>query len=393
MFRKVSVVVQLIISIGFAFCTTVILKQMHFLHQTEELGFSFKNRGSISALDMPGASGEALANYLKQIPEITEIVDIYGESLNLVPQTVPRDWIVNTWDDNPAQGDGIVLKRMSVTPEYLSFYDFRLLAGEMLTEGDSESMALLNESAAKAFGWQDPIGKRFDDKYIVKGVIRNVYNFAPTIPPRPYVYTKHNPDDFRRPGNQEGVAYTVHFRTLLFKFHEDTWKSCVEKIEQFNEERFEYSSDISLIMNVLNTEEEFNKFLKSERALIRLLSFVSAICILICVFGFVSLVSLTCEERRKEIAIRKVNGATADDIIAIFAKEYSLLLLIGAAIAFSTGHLIMQRWLEHYAIRTNIPAWLYLSIIFVLALVIVVCVGWQVYKSSVENPAEVVKSE
>ena len=124
-----------------------------------------------------------------------------------------------------------------------------------------------------------------------------------------------------------------------------------------------------------------------------MLSLVSAICVLICVFGFVSLVSLTCEERRKEIAIRKINGATAGDILGMFAKEYLLLLIIGAVIAFMAGYFIMQRWLEHYAIRTNIPVWIYLSIIFAMGFVIVLCVGWQVYKSSIENPAEVVKSE
>jgi len=62
-----------------------------------------------------------------------------------------------------------------------------------------------------------------------------------------------------------------------------------------------------------------------------------------------------------------------------------------AAIAFTAGYFIVQRWLEHYAIRTSIPAWVCLSIILVMALVIVLCVGWQVYKSSVENPAEVIK--
>jgi ABC-type antimicrobial peptide transport system permease subunit len=115
--------------------------------------------------------------------------------------------------------------------------------------------------------------------------------------------------------------------------------------------------------------------------------------VLICVFGFVSLVSLTCEERRKSIAIRKINGATTGDILSIFAKEYSLLLLIGATIAFSTGFIIMQRWLEHYVKQTSIPVWIYMSILIVMALVIVLCVGWQVYRASIENPAGVVKSE
>ena len=167
------------------------------------------------------------------------------------------------------------------------------------------------------------------------------------------------------------------------------WKSCKDKIEQILQKE-EYSN--SLVKIIANYEEKYNEFLKSENALIKLLSFVSVICVLICVFGFVSLVSLTCEERRKEIAIRKISGATAGDILAMFAKEYFLLLIIGAVIAFTTGYFIMQRWLEHYVVRTNIPAWIYLSIVGVLAMVIVLCVGWQVWRASIENPADVVKS-
>ena len=84
-----------------------------------------------------------------------------------------------------------------------------------------------------------------------------------------------------------------------------------------------------------NTEEEFNKFLQSENALIKLLDFVSIVCILISVFGIFSLVTLNCEQRRKEIAIRKVNGASVGTIIRMFFKEYLLLLCVAAAIAFT----------------------------------------------------------
>jgi ABC-type lipoprotein release transport system permease subunit len=174
----------------------------------------------------------------------------------------------------------------------------------------------------------------------------------------------------------------------LFDYQEGMWKSCRENIE-----RMIKNEQADLNFTLIDYEEEYNKFLKSENALIKLLFVVSAICVLICVFGFVSLVSLTCEERRKSIAIRKINGATSGDILSIFIKEYSLLLLIGAVIAFSIGDFIMQRWLEQYVKQTGIPVWIYLLILFALALIIILCVGWQVYKSSIENPAEVVKSE
>jgi len=240
---------------------------------------------------------------------------------------------------------------------------------------------MLNESAVKAFGWQNPVGKRFgyDDRgggYTVKGIIKNVYSFAPTIQATPSCYQNRS---------QNINRITFPGTTVLFKYQEGMWKSCKEKIEQLLKEKYAYSG------RIFNTEEEYNKFLKSENALIKLLSFVSSICILICVFGFVSLVSLTCEERRKAIAIRKINGAAVGDILSLFSKEYFLLLVIGAAIAFPAGYFIMQRWLEQYVKQTTIPAWIYLSILFVLALMIVLSVGGQVYKSSIENPAEVVK--
>ena len=381
LFRKVSLVAQLLISIGFVFSISVILKQMYFLHHTTELGFSFKSRGSITIIS--GANSDVLTNQLKQIPEITEVIDATALQV-LLPLSGYSSTDVYSWDDKPADTEYINIFEFTVSPEYSAFYDFKLIAGEMLTDVDPESMVLLNESAVKAFGWHDPVGKQFDGYrwiYTVKGVIKNIYNFAPTVPAKPYSYTK--PDN-ERINSLKGRGSA----TVIFKYREGMWKLCKEKIDQLIQKEYAESTNI----RILNSEEEYDKFLKSENALIKLLSFVSAICIMICVFGFVSLVSLTCEERRKEIAIRKINGATVGDILSIFAKEYFLLLMIGAVIAFSAGYFIMQRWLENYVKQTSIPVWIYLAIIFALALVIVLCVGWQVYRASVENPAETVKS-
>jgi ABC-type antimicrobial peptide transport system permease subunit len=109
------------------------------------------------------------------------------------------------------------------------------------------------------------------------------------------------------------------------------------------------------------------------------------------VFGFVSIISLTCEERRKEIAIRKINGAMIKDILDIFFKEHVTLLVIGALIAFPAGYLVMRRWLEGYVIQTAISTWIYLSILLVLIVAVAVCVGGKIYRTSCENPAEVIK--
>ena len=321
MFRKVSVIAQLVISIGFAFCTIVILKQMYFLHHADELGFSFQDRGSIFTQSV---SFEVLANQLKQIPEITEAFNAEGKQ-NLLHFRTHKRPTVYKWDDMTPDAERINMECIYVSSEYTAYYNFQLVAGEMLSDDDpDEEVVLLNESAVKAFGWYEPIGKYFDHRK-VKGVIRNIYNFGPTIPAKPIYYSNN-----RHPTLIVGT-------TVLFQYQKGYWKSCKEKIEQLIQKEY---ADQSQKIYIENAEEEFNKFLKSENILLKLLSFVSAICILICVFGFVSLVSLTCEERRKEIAIRKVNGATAGDILDMFAKEYFLLLFIGAVIAFTTGEAV-----------------------------------------------------
>ena len=146
-------------------------------------------------------------------------------------------------------------------------------------------------------------------------------------------------------------------------------------------------------MGFYTIEEEIEKALQSERVLMKLLGIASGVCIFITLFGIFSMVSLTCERRRKEMAIRKVHGAKIRDIIGLFAKEYGILLLVSAAVAFSVGYAVMKQWLQTYVIQTTISWWIYVAILAAVTLMIVLCVGYRVWKAANENPADVVKSE
>ena len=125
----------------------------------------------------------------------------------------------------------------------------------------------------------------------------------------------------------------------------------------------------------------------------KLLSFVSLVCVLISVFGIFSLVTLSCEQRQKEIAIRKVNGAQIRHILQMFFREYLLLLVIAAVIAFPMGYVVMRQWLETYVRQTVINGWVYVGIFVVVAVIILLCIIWCVWKAARQNPAEVIKNE
>jgi ABC-type antimicrobial peptide transport system permease subunit len=344
---------------------------MYYLHNTD-LGFAFKNRGSITIWES-NVSGTVLDEKLKQIPELTEVITGFG---GLIPIRSRTMHYVSEWDEKSEGADKIEVEETVVSEEYAKYYEIKLIEGEMLSDNDDRRQyILINESAAKAVGWKKSTGKSFDGT-IVKGVVKNIYNFAPTVTPNPIVYVPQYQD-----------AKNKIKPVSLFKFREGTWNICKEKIEQLVTTEF---PEVKYPM-VTNAEEIYESFLKSENTLLKILTFVSLICIIICVFGFVSLVSLTCEERRKEIAIRKINGATVKDILDIFFKEYVVLLVVGAVIAFPVGYLIMKRWLEDYVVQTPISAWVYALILLMLIFAIVLCVGWKVYKTSIENPAEVIK--
>lgn len=91
--------------------------------------------------------------------------------------------------------------------------------------------------------------------------------------------------------------------------------------------------------------------------------------------------------------IRKVNGATIKDILNIFAKEYTTLLVIASVVAFPIGYALMKPWLQNYTLQTSISGWLYATIFLGIACVIALSIGLRVWKAANENPADVVKSE
>ena len=147
------------------------------------------------------------------------------------------------------------------------------------------------------------------------------------------------------------------------------------------------------IYKLESEEETYNRFLRSEEMLMRLLGFASLVCILIAIFGIYSLVTLTCEQRRKEIAIRKVNGAKVKDLLAMFFREYVTMLATASAMAVPVTYVIIKRWIEGYTRQMDISIWPFILVFLGLLAVVIISISWRVWKAANENPADVVKSE
>lgn len=368
LFRKVSLTVQLIVSIGFIFCTSIMIKQISYLHNSNSVGFERKNIGVVYA------NADYLADRIKEIPEVTQVM-VAMEIL--VPKFYFATLKWDKWEGKQDDQKEMDFEDFKITPEFIDFYSLNVIEGTVDEHDDTK--ILINETARKLLNWHDPIGKKMGHGDLtVVGVIQDMYYASPLYPVQPAIY-HIGEDKLRKNDDLTGIH---------FKFLEGRWDTCREAIKKIIKE----DNPNNQVM-IYNVEEIYNKYTESDVLLIKLLSIFTAVCILIAVFGIFSLITLSCEQRRKEIAIRKVNGASVWIILRLFAKEYLWLLLLAAPVAFSISYYIMKLWLENYMIQTQINFWNYAVVLIGLLLIILLSIGGRVWKAARQNPAEVIKSE
>ena len=178
------------------------------------------------------------------------------------------------------------------------------------------------------------------------------------------------------------------------------WKKSMVTLEYKHGMKKEVKEQISKIIDETGldyrmefTEDAFFSSLESQEHLKNLILTLGFICVFVAVFGIWSMITLTCQERRREIAVRKVHGAKVRDILQIFAREYGALLTLASALAFGVGFIIMHHWQQQYERQAVISWWIYAGIFVSTAIIICLTVLQRVLKTARENPADVIKSE
>ena len=376
--RRGSIVLQLFVCLSFIGCTVLINQQLDYLRH-RYLGLKIKNRGSFSV--MGDMDYTPLIRKIKELPMITEVMqpDYYP----IVSQLTAIGQFDN-WEGLDIPIDTPVPVKLFLGKEdFFRFYDITLLAGEWLDDLSTYEDIIINESLARRMGWspQEAIGKHIIQSYItytIVGVVKDCHYGAPTLP---------IPHTGFLVGEQMGLMQRS--AGILFKYKEGTWNECRKALEHL------YQTECSPenILRLNSEEEVYNNYLRSEEMLTRLLSFASLVCILTAMFGIYSLVTLTCEQRRKEIAIRKVNGATVWSILYLFFREYLIMLCIAALFAFPITYVIIKQWILNYVRQVSISPLPFILILIGLALTVIAGISWRVWKAANENPAEVIKNE
>ncbi len=369
---KVMVGLQLFISLLAIFCTVVLMKQLNYLQHTD-LGWERRNIAAFTFL-YPDNSETEIVDRVRQMPFVSRVLTGY---FGLLPEGARGATSID-WEGKPADLE-IKGMRMALMDDTLAaFYGVRLSAGRFTRAQGGDKEVMLNESAVRLMEITDPVGMTVTyyggEKATVVGVVRDFHITAPTIPVQPTLYVRQ--------------FNWISGGDILLKYHEGAWPELRHRVDSL------FAKDYPEVnYQLVNVMDEYNAYLKAEHLLMRLLAFVSTVCILVSAFGIFSMITLSCERRRKEVAIRKVNGARVGDILGLFAREYLLLLAAAAVVAFPVGYVLMKRWLESYVEQTPLSWWLYAVIFLGMALLVALCIGWRVWRAANENPAEVVKRE
>ena len=142
---------------------------------------------------------------------------------------------------------------------------------------------------------------------------------------------------------------------------------------------------------VIRLQDQIDAFNRPEVVIFSLFCVLAALCILVSSFGIFSLVALSADQRKKEIAIRKVNGATFRGMLYMFLKEYLWLVGIGGFVAMVLGYRLMQNWLETYVNHTGLGILLFLGVAVLITGIVLLAVAVQVKRAVDSNPAKALK--
>ncbi|MFB6341699.1 ABC transporter permease [Saccharicrinis sp. FJH62] len=341
---------------------------------THYLGFDKENVMIIHRTNRDRAKAFVLADQLRKLPGIKAV-----SVANAYPGTALPTKDLEL-EDSP---DGF-----SYSPQYYNcdsemnhVLNLKLVEGEFFSKKTSANSILLNEKAAKLYGIENhPIGSVFTrssgETYKVIGVVKD-FNFRSlhrSIEPL-CIYTGIDRS------NSLGAS------TILIKMNH-TNKHTIETIQQkWNEVYGDTYFDYSFL------NDKISALYKKELVLRRTVPVSAFIALFISVIGLLGITYLKMDEKKKEIGVRKVNGAKITEILTMLNKDFVKWVLIAFVAATPIAWYAMNKWLENFAYKTDLSWWIF-ALAGLLALgIALLTVSWQSWRAATRNPVEALRYE
>lgn len=369
-FRRLLIVGQIFVGSLFFIASISMYKQLHFIQNTPK-GINFNHVLQIY-LGYEAASQTDLKivkNRLLQLPEVEEATLTVGPLL--LPDGEFNDVGLLSIEGRDIEQLRLEMERdnfVYVQENFFDFFEIPIKNGHSFTKGE-KSVYIVNETGVKNIGLDNLLDRPVGGSGRIIGIAGN-YHYAPMHYPIQTVI-------FRLLDEEMQKLYS--FGYIYVKTTQKDISRIKDVVAEFD--RGEVSrNDIFTWMT--DIEDSFNH---PETTIFLLFSVFALLCIAISSFGIYSLVALSAEQRKKEIAIRKVNGALFKDILRLFLKEYLLLVIIGNVLALPVGNLFVAHWLESYAYHAHIGVTLYMSVFLITCSIVILSVARRVKLASQAN--------
>jgi putative ABC transport system permease protein len=377
--RKSLVVFQFFVSIGLLIATLVVKSQLTYMQEVN-LGYDKEHLVSLSYHYNMRDGVETIKNEMLRTGAATSISRAAD-----MPIHVKAGYKVFPGGDNQRE---FMITGYSVDPDILKTINLELTAGSNfsltdikrsdLQDGTERFPVILNETAVKEMGWtaEDAIGKTinlgFSSNSEIKGVVKDFYFNSLHHQVSPLVIF-NDPDQtnvllVKLPAGNPAD----HLATL-----EGVWKKMVPERP----------------FNPVFVDLAYAQLYRSEQQAGTIFGVFSGIAIFIACMGLFGLVSYVALRRTREISIRKVLGATQQNVIQVLAADFVKLLALSAVLAVGFGIWFSTTWLQDFTYKTDITVWPFLisiSIVFVLAILTIAYRSWRVYSL---NPSKTLKSD
>ncbi|MDP4255761.1 MAG: ABC transporter permease [Bacteroidota bacterium] len=380
--RRVLVVFQFCISIGLILGAIVSWRQMSVV-QDQDLGFSKEQK-----IVLPMQSKQVALNYTSLRDEIAKTPGVRSVTCG---STYPG--IVNINDmlfyaEGKTMKDFISIYTATIEQDYFRTLGLTLLHGrELSINPNADTTAgILNETAVKSLGY-DPahaLGRHYYFEWQgtrhtmeIIGVVKdfNFQGLQETI--KPYMFTKMG---------FFGTRYAYLLASLKPGHYSQTLSEIGEAWKKVNPTTpFDYSF----------IDRDFQKNYEKEQQSARIVADFTVIAIIVACLGLFGLASFSAEQRRKEIGIRKVLGASSLSITRLLSRDFVRLVAVAMVIALPLSALIMSKWLEHFAgpYRVSLSWWMFAIAGAIALLVALLTVSVQSARSAMANPVESLRNE
>lgn len=371
--RKSLTVSQFVIAQVFIIATILVGKQISY-SLNKDMGF--KKDAIISFRTdyrRPKPKIAVLMQSLQSIPGIERI------SMNINPPSSHGSWTSTMTYKDGKKNIETEVEIKKADSNYIPLYHLHLLAGTNITNSDTTNAVILNRTFAQRLGFQDPnaaIGKMlyWDKNVPIIGVIEDFHQKSLHEIIKPLVISNGS-------NNSRSISIALQPNTA-------NWPATIAAIGKafkdiYPDDTFDYHF----------VDESIAKYYTAEQKLSRLLAWATGLAITISCLGLLGLVIYITNQRKKEIGVRKVIGATVAQITLLLSADFIKLVLLAIVISLPIAWWLTHKWLQGFAYRTTISWWIFLAgggILLGFALLIL-C--WRTFRAAMANPVESLRTE